>query len=149
MTDFAIRADGLAKTFGRTQALRDVSLRVPAGSVCALLGRNGAGKTTTVRILTTLIRLDAGRAEVAGFDVIQQPQRVRGKRHRFGGLSGCAGIGRHCGLPCRAVRTHEKLMGRHINRGCASGSDTEKPAPSAGRPCARPVHARYSETPRW
>ena len=79
MTDFAIRADGLAKTFGRTQALRDVSLRVPAGSVCALLGRNGAGKTTTVRILTTLIRPDAGQAEVAGFDVIQQPQRVRAR----------------------------------------------------------------------
>jgi len=79
MTDFAIRADGLAKTFGRTQALRDVSLRVPAGSVCALLGRNGAGKTTTVRILTTLIRPDAGRAEVAGFDAIRQPQRVRAR----------------------------------------------------------------------
>ena len=60
MTEYAIRADGLAKSFGPTQALRDVSLRVPAGSVCALLGRNGAGKTTTVRILTTLIRPDAG-----------------------------------------------------------------------------------------
>jgi ABC-type hemin transport system ATPase subunit len=44
MTDYAIRADGLAKTFGRTTALRDVSLRVPPGTVCALLGRNGAGK---------------------------------------------------------------------------------------------------------
>ena len=65
MTEYAIRADGLAKSFGPTQALRDVSLRVPPGSVCALLGRNGAGKTTTVRILTTLIRPDAGRAEVA------------------------------------------------------------------------------------
>jgi ABC-2 type transport system ATP-binding protein len=79
MTDYAIRADGLAKTFGRTTALRDVSLRVPAGTVCALLGRNGAGKTTTVRILTTLIQPDAGRAEVAGFDVIKQPQRVRAR----------------------------------------------------------------------
>ena len=54
MTEYAIRADGLAKSFGRTRALRDFSLRVPPGSVCALLGRNGAGKTTTVRILTTL-----------------------------------------------------------------------------------------------
>jgi ABC-2 type transport system ATP-binding protein len=79
MTDFAIRADGLAKAFGRTQALRDVSLRVPVGSVCALLGRNGAGKTTTVRILTTLIQPDAGTAEVAGFDVAGQPQRVRAR----------------------------------------------------------------------
>jgi ABC-type sugar transport system ATPase subunit len=44
MTDFAIRTDGLAKSFGQTRALREVSLRVPAGSVCAVLGRNGAGK---------------------------------------------------------------------------------------------------------
>jgi len=79
MTDFAIRTDGLAKAFGSTRALREVSLRVPAGSVCAVLGRNGAGKTTTVRILTTLIQPDAGRAEVAGFDVINQPQRVRAR----------------------------------------------------------------------
>jgi ABC-2 type transport system ATP-binding protein len=79
MTEYAIRADGLAKSFGRTQALRQVSLRVPAGSVCALLGRNGAGKTTTVRILTTLIRPDAGRAEVAGFDVTKDPGRVRAR----------------------------------------------------------------------
>jgi ABC-2 type transport system ATP-binding protein len=79
MTEYAIRADGLARSFGRTQALRQVSLRVPAGSVCALLGRNGAGKTTTVRILTTLIRPDAGRAEVAGFDVTRDPARVRAR----------------------------------------------------------------------
>jgi ABC-2 type transport system ATP-binding protein len=79
MTDFAIRADGLAKSFGHTLALRDVNLRVPAGSVCAVLGRNGAGKTTTVRILTTLLQPDAGRAEVAGFDVTRQPQRVRAR----------------------------------------------------------------------
>jgi ABC-2 type transport system ATP-binding protein len=79
MTEYAIQADGLAKSFGRTQALRQVSLRVPAGSVCALLGRNGAGKTTIVRILTTLIRPDAGRAEVAGFDVTSDPARVRAR----------------------------------------------------------------------
>ncbi len=79
MTEYAIRADALAKSFGPTQALRDVSLRVPAGSVCALLGRNGAGKTTTVRILTTLIRPDAGHAEVAGFDVTRDPARVRAR----------------------------------------------------------------------
>src|ERR1700722_13122480 len=79
MTEYAIQADGLARSFGRIQALRQVSLRVPAGSVCALLGRNGAGKTTTVRILTTLIRPDAGRAEVAGFDVTRDPARVRAR----------------------------------------------------------------------
>src|ERR1035438_8906617 len=79
MTEFAIRTDGLAKSFGHTLALRELSLRVPAGRVCAVLGRNGAGKTTTVRILTTLIQPDAGRAEVAGFDVARQPQRVRAR----------------------------------------------------------------------
>jgi ABC-2 type transport system ATP-binding protein len=52
---------------------------VPSGSVCALLGRNGGGKTTTVRILTTLIRPDAGRAEVAGFDVTADAERVRAR----------------------------------------------------------------------
>src|ERR1700689_3610025 len=79
MTDFAIRSEGLAKSFGHTQALRSISLQVPAGSVCAVLGRNGAGKTTTVRILTTLIRPDAGRAEGAGFDVTRDPARVRAR----------------------------------------------------------------------
>jgi ABC-2 type transport system ATP-binding protein len=55
----------------------DVSLDVEAGTVCALLGRNGAGKTTTVRILTTLLRANAGHARVAGFDVTEQAPRVR------------------------------------------------------------------------
>jgi ABC-2 type transport system ATP-binding protein len=79
MTGYAIRADGLVKSFGSTPALRGVSLRVLPGSVCALLGRNGAGKTTTVRILTTLIQPDEGRAEVAGFDVTRDPERVRAR----------------------------------------------------------------------
>jgi ABC-2 type transport system ATP-binding protein len=55
----------------------DVSLEVEAGTVCALLGRNGAGKTTTVRILTTLLRANAGHARVAGFDVTEQAPQVR------------------------------------------------------------------------
>jgi ABC-type multidrug transport system ATPase subunit len=79
MTGHVIRADGLVKSFGSTPALRGVSLRVLPGSVCALLGRNGAGKTTTVRILTTLIQPDEGRAEVAGFDVTRDPERVRAR----------------------------------------------------------------------
>ena len=79
MTEYAIRAEGLARSFGRTQALRQVSLLVRPGSVCALLGRNGAGKTTTVRILTTLARAAAARAEVAGFDVTRDPARVRAR----------------------------------------------------------------------
>jgi ABC-2 type transport system ATP-binding protein len=79
MMSDAIRAEGLTKTFKKTRALRGVDLRVRAGTVTALLGRNGAGKTTALRILTTLLLPDAGRAEVAGFDVIRDPQRVRAR----------------------------------------------------------------------
>jgi ABC-2 type transport system ATP-binding protein len=75
----AIWAEGLTKTFKKTHALRGVDLRVRSGTVTALLGRNGAGKTTALRILTTLLLPDAGRAEVAGFDVIRDPQRVRAR----------------------------------------------------------------------
>jgi ABC-2 type transport system ATP-binding protein len=79
MTSFAISAQHLARSFGSTHAVVDVSLDVPVGSVCALLGRNGAGKTTTVRILTTLLDADAGHAQVAGFDVATQSDKVRSK----------------------------------------------------------------------
>jgi ABC-2 type transport system ATP-binding protein len=71
-------ADGLVKTFGRdVRALDGVSLEVPHGTVLGLLGPNGAGKTTTVDILTTLLLPDAGRAEVAGIDVVRDPAAVR------------------------------------------------------------------------
>ena len=73
----AIVADGLRKTYRGAPALDDFHLAVPAGTVCGLLGPNGAGKTTAVRILTTLLRFDAGRAEVAGADVARQPALVR------------------------------------------------------------------------
>jgi ABC-2 type transport system ATP-binding protein len=77
LTTFAISAQNLARSFGTTHALVDVSLDVPTGSVCALLGRNGAGKTTTVRILTTLLDPDGGHAQVAGFDIATQADQVR------------------------------------------------------------------------
>jgi oleandomycin transport system ATP-binding protein len=73
----AIRADGVGKTFGRTRVLDRLELEVPAGAIYGLLGPNGAGKTTLVRILTTLLRPDTGRAFVLGRDVVKQPQRVR------------------------------------------------------------------------
>jgi ABC-2 type transport system ATP-binding protein len=75
----AISAERLARSFGQTHALVDVSLEVPSGSVCALLGRNGAGKTTAIRILTTLLSADSGRAQVAGFDVFTQAEKVRAR----------------------------------------------------------------------
>jgi ABC-2 type transport system ATP-binding protein len=74
----AVRAEGLVKTYGSTvKALDGLSLEVPQGTVMSLLGPNGAGKTTCVRVLTTLLRPDAGRAEVAGVDVLAEPGRVR------------------------------------------------------------------------
>jgi ABC-2 type transport system ATP-binding protein len=72
-----IEADGLSKFFGRTIALDDVHLTVGSGTVLALLGPNGAGKTTLVRVLTTLLAPDRGRARVAGFDVVRQARPLR------------------------------------------------------------------------
>jgi oleandomycin transport system ATP-binding protein len=73
----AIRADRLDKSFGRTRVLDQLTLEVPTGAIYGLLGPNGAGKTTLVRILTTLLAPDGGRAFVLGRDVVAQPQRVR------------------------------------------------------------------------
>ncbi|MFD7904235.1 ATP-binding cassette domain-containing protein [Kitasatospora sp. NPDC059747] len=73
----AIQAENLVKTFGDVRALDGVSLDVPEGTVLGLLGPNGAGKTTTVRVLTTLLQPDSGRAVVAGVDVLKHPNRVR------------------------------------------------------------------------
>ncbi|OLF18061.1 ATP-binding cassette domain-containing protein [Actinophytocola xanthii] len=73
----AVLAEGLAMRFGETRALDGVDLAVPSGTVLGLLGPNGAGKTTAVRILTTLLRPDAGRAEVCGYDVVREAHQVR------------------------------------------------------------------------
>ncbi|PXY34707.1 daunorubicin/doxorubicin resistance ABC transporter ATP-binding protein DrrA [Prauserella sp. PE36] len=80
----AVRARGLVKHYGTTRALDGVDLEIPTGQVLGLLGPNGAGKTTTVRILTTLLLPDSGEAEVAGHDVLTDPDGVR----RSIGLSG-------------------------------------------------------------
>ena len=74
-----ILVEGLRKSFGSTHALAGLDLDVAEGRILALLGPNGAGKTTAVRILTTLLRPDGGRAEVAGIDVVQHPVEVRRK----------------------------------------------------------------------
>jgi len=78
-TSQAIEAIGLTKRYGKTVALRDVSLQATAGTVTALLGPNGAGKTTMVRILSTLLRPDAGTAWVGGYDVQREPERVQAR----------------------------------------------------------------------
>jgi oleandomycin transport system ATP-binding protein len=80
----AIVVEGLVKTFGATRALDGIDLEVPEGIVLGLLGPNGAGKTTAIRVLATLLRPDAGRAVVGGYDVVRRPGEVR----RLIGLTG-------------------------------------------------------------
>jgi oleandomycin transport system ATP-binding protein len=75
--DLVIEAEGLVKRFGATKALQGVDLGVPRGTVLGVLGPNGAGKTTALRILSTLLMPDGGRARVAGFDVVRDAERVR------------------------------------------------------------------------
>ena len=82
--NLAIEATGLVKRYKSVTALDGVDLAVPKGTVLGLLGPNGAGKTTTVRVLTTLLKPDAGTASVAGLDVTRNPRGVRRKI----GLSG-------------------------------------------------------------
>jgi ABC-2 type transport system ATP-binding protein len=80
----AILVEGLTKSFGNVHALRGIDLSVPHGTILGVLGPNGAGKTTAVRILTTLLQPDGGRAEVEGYDVVREAAAVR----RSIGLSG-------------------------------------------------------------
>ena len=76
-SDIAVSARGLRKRFGDTIALNGIDLDVPRGAIYGLLGPNGAGKTTAVRVLTTLIRPDAGVATIDGIDVVANPHGVR------------------------------------------------------------------------
>jgi ABC-2 type transport system ATP-binding protein len=73
----AIVAEGLVKRYGDVVALDGMDLSIPEGTVFALVGPNGAGKTTTVRVLTTLLKPDAGRATVAGYDVVRDARSLR------------------------------------------------------------------------
>jgi ABC-2 type transport system ATP-binding protein len=73
----AVAATGLRKSFGDQVALDGVDLEVAEGTIFALLGPNGAGKTTVIKILSTLLKADAGTATVAGFDVATHPAKVR------------------------------------------------------------------------
>ncbi len=113
-TSNAIETSGLVKRFGQTTALDGVDLVARTGRVLGVLGPNGAGKTTAVRILATLLRPDAGRAAVCGYDVLRDAHQVRqliGLTGQYAsvdeGLSGTNNllmIGRLLGLPRPAAR---------------------------------------------
>jgi ABC-2 type transport system ATP-binding protein len=77
-TRTALRVAGLRKTFAANVVLDGIDLAIAEGTVFALLGPNGAGKTTTVRILSTLLPPDGGEVEIAGFELRDQPDRIRG-----------------------------------------------------------------------
>ncbi len=74
-----LRVEGLKKSYGTKEAVKEVSFQVEAGEVFALIGPNGAGKTTTLRVLATLLTPSGGRAEVLGFDLKKDPDKIREK----------------------------------------------------------------------
>ncbi|MFH8499235.1 ATP-binding cassette domain-containing protein [Streptomyces coeruleorubidus] len=76
---YAVLSEGLQKRFGEVRALRGLDLAVAEGTVCGVLGPNGAGKTTAIRLLTTLLRPDAGSARVAGYDLVREAAAVRSR----------------------------------------------------------------------
>jgi ABC-2 type transport system ATP-binding protein len=123
--DAAIVVEGLEKRFGAVEALRGVDLEQPRGTVLGLLGPNGAGKTTTVRILTTLLRPDAGRATVVGLDAVRDAERLR---HEIGlagqyaavdenltGLENIEMVGRLYHLPAAEARSRATALLRRFD----------------------------------
>jgi ABC-2 type transport system ATP-binding protein len=119
----AISTRGVSKAFGEVRALVGVDIDVARGTVLGLLGPNGAGKTTLVRVLTTLIRPDAGEAQVAGFDVVHDAAKLREQIGLAGqyaaidenltGLENLTMVGRLYGMSRAAARARgEELLER-------------------------------------
>ncbi|MFI5800319.1 ATP-binding cassette domain-containing protein [Streptomyces sp. NPDC051677] len=127
----AIEVEGLVKRFGAHRALDGVDLAVPAGQILGLLGPNGAGKTTTVRVLATLLRPDAGRARVFGYDVAKEPHQVRrcialtgqfaSVDQEISGTENLYLIARLLGVPARRARARAKEMLERFRLGEVGG----------------------------
>src|SRR3989442_284933 len=102
MSETAILVEGLVKRFGEVVALDGVDFQVRTGTVFGLLGPNGAGKTTAVRILSTILLPDGGRAEVLGHDVVRDPDAVR---YRIGLAGANTARGPHLTRPGEPIPT--------------------------------------------
>ena len=123
--DHGVAVEGIGKSFGSVDALRDISFHVGRGEVVALLGPNGAGKTTTVEILSTLTKPDRGRARVAGHDVVTEPGMVRRSIMLTGqhvalddmltGYENLVMFGRLQGLPKSAARGRARELLREFD----------------------------------
>ena len=135
MDDLAISARGLFKSYGDVQALDGVDLDATRGVVLGLLGPNGAGKTTIVRILTTLLRPDAGEARVVGLDVVRDATKLRSKIGLAGqyaavdenltGLENLTMVGRLYGMPRQGAKTRGEELLERFDLADAGGRPTK------------------------
>jgi oleandomycin transport system ATP-binding protein len=120
MATSAIETEGLVRTFGKVRALDGIDMVAREGTVFGLLGPNGAGKTTAIRVLSTLLRPDSGRAVVGGYDVVREPAKVRGVIGLTGqyaavdellsGKENLFMLGRLLGEPAPAARARAKEL---------------------------------------
>src|ERR671914_2005993 len=146
----AVVAEGLVKHYtgreGAVEAVRGVDLAVSTGEIFGFLGPNGAGKSTTVRMLTTLLSITAGRAEVAGIDVAGDPDAARGadRRRAPGGGPRPAPDGARAPHPARAALRAERDGGQGA-RGGAAGAGRAR---GCGRPRDQGLLGRYAAPPR-
>src|ERR1700741_3718724 len=99
-TTHTIHVKGLEKSYGQLKVLRGVDLEVAPGTIFAVLGSNGAGKTTLIRILSTLLKADAGSASVNGFDVATQGCERAGVLQSHGTVRGRRRDPQRAGEPC-------------------------------------------------
>ena len=133
----AVLAEGLVKHYtgreGTVEAVRGVDLEVPAGEIFGFLGPNGAGKSTTVRMLTTLLTITSGRAEVAGVDVARDPDGARrkiGVALQEAGPRPAPDRPRAAG-PARAAVRAQRVRGRASARRSCSRSSSSRTPPTA------------------
>jgi ABC-type multidrug transport system ATPase subunit len=130
MADWMIEVERVEKRFGAVRALVGVDLVAERGTVLGLLGPNGAGKTTLVRILATLLRPDAGRAAVAGYDVVADAAEVRS----------CIGLAGQYAAVDELLRENLELIGlwSHLDK----PTGVAPPTPWSGSGWPTPVTAR-------